>query len=186
MKKALLLVVGMMLLASLASAQVGTIQLYADPQLAACDLIDQGVFSVYVYHINTSGATASQFSVVPRDGATVSFLGQSSPFPLTDGSAPTGVAVAYGSCLGTNGPIELLTLTYVGAGTSPACSYLEVAEDPRAIPPDLLVVDCLLPTPLQLTGNSSILRFNADGTCPCVVPVPVEDTSWGKIKALYK
>jgi hypothetical protein len=185
MKKTLLLVVGMLLIASLASAQAGQIQLYADPGLVSCSLPDAGVFHVYVYHINTSGATASQFSVVPQGGATVSFLGSTSPFPLVTGSPPTGIAVAYGSCLGANGPFQILDLSYIGFGTSPVCSYLLVTDDPRADPPDIGVTDCM-GTPNLLSGDGSTATINADVSCPCVTPLPVEDSSWGKIKALYR
>ena len=142
---------------------------------------------VNLYHIYTNGATASQFKVDQVvGGVSATFLGQSSPFPNVIGSADEGVAVAYGSCFGSTGPIELLTLTYVGSGASPDCSFFEVVDYPIAVPPAIYVVDCILPTPNLLIGEGSRATVNTDGSCDCTTPIPVEETSWGQIKALYK
>ena len=187
MKRALLIVMGILLVASLASAQPGKIQLFSDPGLTSCDFSDDGIVMVYIYHINTNVATASQFMVEQVNLINLTFLGQISPFPNVIGNAMTGIAIAYGSCLGGGtGPIELLTLTFAGAGSSPPCSSLEIVDHPIAVPPGLYVTDCLLPTPSLLLGDGSVGIFNTDGSCDCGQPLPAEETSWGKIKALYK
>jgi hypothetical protein len=185
-KKTLLIVVGVLFIASLAYAQPGRIQLFSDPTPQGCDLTDDGVFFVWVYHINTN-ATASQFSVILGSGASgITLLGATSPHPTVIGDVQTGVAVAYGSCLGSTGPIELFQLMYNGTNQSAPCSQLLATDDPTATPPGIYVVDCILPTPNKLVAAGSVAHFNNNGTCPCVPAIPVEETSWGQIKALYQ
>ena len=186
MKKTLLIITGILLVAGLVSAQPGKIQIFSDPSLQNCDLADPpGVFAVYIYHINTNGSTASSFKVdLLSGGSTVTYLAHNSPF-LDLGHPTESIGISYGMCQGQNGPFEILSLFLTGAGTSPACSYIKVVDDPWANPVMIQITDCITPVPNSVAGEGSIGIFNDDGTCPCET-VPVEDTSWGQIKALYR
>jgi len=174
-----------MLAAGLVCAQPGRIQLSADAALTTCEITDvSGLKTIYIYHINTSGATASQFMVQVDAGVTMSYLSESSLYlkiGTCAGPLATGCAIAYQTCL--TGPIQILTLQYFASGTSTPCSEFNIVEDPGAIVPGLYVTDCANP-PNLLTGLSSKAVVNNDGSCPCSI-VPVESTSWGQIKAIY-
>ena len=183
MRRTLLIVSVLMLVASLVSAQPGRIQLTANQALTTCDVVDAaGLVNIYVFHINTSGATASQFKIDVTAGMTMTYLAESSQF-LAIGDSRTGVAIAYQACLA--GPLEILSIQYLGSGTSAACSEFTVVEHPTAIVPGLNVTDCDDP-PNMLTALGSTAVVNADGGCPCPPIVPVESTSWGQIKAIYQ
>ena len=187
MKTTLLIITGILLVAGLVSAQPGTIQIFSDASLQDCDLTDDppGPFTVYIYHINTNGSTASSFKVdLLSGGSTVTYLAHNSPF-LTIGHPTESIGISYGICQGQTGPFEILSLFLTGAGTSLPCSYIEVVEDPLADPVMIQITDCINPVPNTLPGGGSIGYFNNDGLCPCET-VPVEETSWGQIKALYR
>lgn len=173
-----------MLAAALVSAQPGRIQISADQALTTCNVADvPGLVSVYVYHINTSGATASQFKIQQTGGAGLSYLNESSPY-LKIGDCFAGCAIAYQQCL--TGPVLILTINYLGGGTSAPCGLLEIIDDPNADPPGLYVTDCAGIPPNKLIGLGSTASIADDGSCTCPPIVPVEDTSWGQIKAIYK
>lgn len=180
MKRALLLTICMMFTASLAFGQAGNVGIFADPAGASCDLNNStGFMQVNVVHVNSPGATACQFSLVVY-GTPLTYAGEFSAFN-TIGTAPAGVAVAYGSCQVS--PIHALTVTYVGM--SAPCDYIAVEGDPTTSPVGIYVTDCATPVPNLLTvDRGGIGYLNNDGTCPC--NVPAEDTSWGQIKALYQ
>jgi hypothetical protein len=176
-----------MLVASLATAQPGRIQISADQELTSCDIVDAaGLVSVYVYHINTSGASASQFMVEQTGGTGLSFVSETPAYLKIGqcaGPAATGCAIAYQACL--SGPLLILTITYIGSGASDPCGQFAIVEDPSADPPGLYVTDCEA-IPNLLIGLGSTASINNDGSCPCPPIVPVEDTSWGQIKAIYQ
>jgi hypothetical protein len=177
-----------LLAASLVSAQPGRIQIFSDGNLTDCNLTDNvaGLLTVYIYHINTGGATASSFGLdVVSGGSTLTFLYHQSPY-LVAGAPPSSFAISYGACLGQSGPVEILTIHFSAAGNSPACSYIEIVDDPTADPVMVQVTDCAAPNPNLSPGEGSIAYINdGDGSCSCIT-IPVEDTSWGQIKALYR
>ena len=179
MKKALLLTICLMFAASMAFAQPGNLGVFADPAGLSCTLT-MTTTTVYVVHINTAAATACQFALAAPLGlthlATIAGTGN-----LLLGDADIGAGVAYGA--GQVGPIYVATVLYSGAAAT-ACDLITVVADPLGNPPGIYMADCTLPNPVQFeitTGGSA--KFS-DGSCPC--NVPVEDTSWGQIKSLYK
>ena len=108
------------------------IALYTDAGYSNCKLIDgsPGVVSVYVVHHVSIGAAASQFMVQASSGVTLSYLGETSAFPLLIGSSQTGVSVGYGSCFYSD--ILVLTLSYFATGSSTACSVSARTPSPTA------------------------------------------------------
>jgi hypothetical protein len=92
------------------------------------------------------------------------------------------MAVAYEACLA--GEILVCTVTYTGTGNSAPCSSVEVRaaftsnEEVREITCDPRAIAI----PRTSLGRVTV---NPDETCPCGVPVPVEETSWGRVQALY-
>jgi hypothetical protein len=135
---------------------------------------------VYVVHVNTPGATASQFAApMPScmDGAT--FLADSPVFGVNVGDSQTGIAIGYGACYAS--PIHLLTIKYYVAGTTQACCPYPVIPDPDVASGEIEVVNCAT-TLLYGTGLTSMV--NPDTGCWCGL-IKVEETTWGHIKSLY-
>jgi len=190
MKKALLLTIAILCVASLAFAQAGagSVGVFADPAGTVCNLYDSapGLFLAYVVHVYAPGATASQFRVTSNNAMTYLSEAVTAPYikiGTCAGPSGFGCAIAYGGCYPS--PIMILTLQYFASGISPQCSYFKVEPDISVTPPkaDVLATDCASPPNLLIaTGGTAYINPNA--TCEC--DVPVEETSWGQIKSLYK
>jgi hypothetical protein len=159
----------------------GQIGVFADEYGSECNLVDDGsgLMTVYVVHVNTNGASASQFAApMPGCMTGVTRMGETSPF-LAIGDSQTGVAIAYGACL--TSPIHVLTIQYMGSGLSETCCPYPVIPHPQALSGEIEVTDC---DNNLLTAGGDVSRVNSDGSCRCGT-VQVEKCTWGRIKALY-
>ena len=180
MKRSMLIAFCLLFGASMAFAQAGAVGVFADPGGTDCNLVDAGgLVSVSLVHVFTTGSTASQFMLVPPTGWV--HLGDMWNFQATVGVSITGVSVGYGACY--VGPISLGTVNFFGS-VSPACTLVSIVADPAAPSGLIEGVDCVEPFPNKFfpTGGSAIV--NSDGTCDCLIPV--RDTTWGGVKALYQ
>ncbi|MCK4776515.1 MAG: hypothetical protein KAT30_17080, partial [Candidatus Krumholzibacteria bacterium] len=75
-------------------------------------------------------------------------------------------------------------IDYFAQGLSPPCSYIQVVADPLAYdPPGIQVADCAFP-PNVVNATGGDVVVNPDASCMC--NIPVEETTWGKVKALYR
>ena len=95
-------------------------------------------------------------------------------------SNQSGGDYAYGIC--QVGPHNFLNILYQGTGVAGACSSMEVVKHPNR---DFIEgVDC---DDALLMCDGSRLLVNTAGGCTeeCGRIVPVEETNWGQIKALY-
>jgi hypothetical protein len=179
-----------------AAGQPGYIGLFADAGGTTCDAYDvPGLVNIYVVHVHTQGASACQFIIRDPWCSELTYISETLPSPYLKigtcaGPYATGCAIAYLSCRPS--PNLVLTLTYFGQGTTINCCCMYVEPDPTASPPGIYVTDCADP-PNLLTASGGVVKFNPDGTCSgwycgegCInSPVPVEDNTWGAIKALY-
>lgn len=183
MKKALVLSIGVLLCASTAYGQAGHIGLFADSlSFSNCELVDDqmAVVPIYIVHKGLLGATACQFMVAPGGGFDCTYLASTNRFQTTIGDPLMGVAVSYGSCLMPD--ILLITMIWFCEGLSPVCSWLEVVPHPASPTGTIDIVLCagLLPA----TGG--IMAVNNDGSCDCGGWHPVDETTWGRVKSLYR
>lgn len=161
-----------------------------------CEVTDTpGPQTVYVLHTSGfGGATGSRFKVRPGPGATITYVAEVHRFALSVGSTQTGVTICYdGACFGST---ELLvSITYMGYGTSGNCSELEIVPHP-----DAETVEAMNCNFEPVTASVRNFRLNVGSGCGCpdthsfsgapgtfaCSPVAVEETTWGKIKALYR
>jgi hypothetical protein len=200
MKKVLLLALGIVFSASLAFGQAGYIGLFSDALHTSCNMTITdlgGTKRIYVFHMMAAGTTACMFGI-QSTGFTgdpdteCEMVGITNYFTLVIGDpffeAPydtdnAGVAFSYGSCV-TTGAIQLSRITFscIGEVVPPPCSKFEAVAAPDAPSGTIEVVDC---ADGKLVGNGSLMYVNPDGTCICGEVVPVQDSSWGKIKSLY-
>jgi hypothetical protein len=77
--------------------------------------------------------------------------------------------------------VHILTIQYWAQGTSENCCFLGVGTNPIHDPPGIWALDCDLNL-VPATGVGAVI--NPNETCPCF-NVPVEQSTWGKVKALY-
>lgn len=190
MRKSLILIATLLVVTipAAAYAQYGVIGLYTDASAGNCEVYDsaQGIFDVWVVHTMGTGASAAQFKVQPSAGFTATYLGDFSPFEVYLGNSQTGISIAYGECL--SGTIVLLRITYLFDGSSATCGKLEITGDPAEIqyPNDPIIADCgSRSTIAKHVVQGGVLFVNPDGSCPCFLAVPVQESTWGQIKSLY-
>jgi hypothetical protein len=190
MKRGMLLAASLLVVASMAFAQAGSVGVFSDAAATSCDITDavSGVVIVYIVHVSSPATTGSQFIVDADPGFTATYIAETVTAPFLKigtcaGPTATGCAIAYGGCEAS--PIMMLTIQYFGTGTSTPCSMFHIREDPSADPPGLYVTDCADP-PNLLTGlgGEAIVNFDGVNCDPC--NVPNEDTSWGTIQAIYQ
>jgi hypothetical protein len=154
-----------------ASAQTGTICLYADPQGTQCSISDTapGLLSVYVIHdpLSTpSGAGAIEFSAPKPDcmvGAT--WVADSSPLPMSSihGNSQTGITLAYGDCI--SAPTHVLTVQYMVSGSSQSdCAYAVI---PR---PELAVISVVTCGSDYVQAVGGVTYVNSTIACQCAEP----------------
>ena len=186
MKRLLLLTMAILLINGVVFAQpdVGSIDVFSDIGLTSCDFTDAGgLITVYVAATHASdGTSGAQWKMeIP---STWTFFGQVSPYPTVVGNVLEGISIGYGQCLSGDATL-ILTVNMLGDGLSPTCSHISIVPDPSAPSGLIEIVDCQSPFPEKWmfeNGGSGVV--NSDGTCDCTVPV--QDTTWGGIKALYQ
>jgi hypothetical protein len=182
MKRSIIIAFCLVLCASTSFAQLGSIDVFSNPGYSDCNFIDVGgLITVYVLVTHSiEGTTAAQWRMELPSAWIM--LGQTSPFQTVIGDALTGVSIAYGQCL--TGYFLILTVNFFGNNGSPPCSYISIVPDPSAPSGNIEIVDCQSPPVKQEFSRLGQGLVNRDGTCNCTIPV--QETTWGQVKALYQ
>jgi hypothetical protein len=156
----------------------GSLRLYADPAFTQCTLSDTapGVVSVYVA-LTVLDADGVRFRVAASPGFTGVWLSDATPYYMV-GSSPIDLGVGFNKCL--SGRNLVATITYQLFGTS-TCSELAIAAPVGFLWPFFDTCDF---TEYPLFNNGP-LHVNCSGSFDCN-PVPVEPSTWGKVKSLYR
>jgi hypothetical protein len=180
MKKALLLTLVLMVSASMAFAQGGSVGIFADTGGTNCNLADAtaGLCAYYVVHVYHAGAAASQFAAPKPACHMGTFLSDTAVYPVTIGGSQAGVAIGYGTCQAA--PTHVLTMNVFCMGLTGQCCRWPVVADPNVPSGQIEIVLCDNSLVFG-TGGEGIV--NSNPTCNC--DVPVQDSTWGKVKSLY-
>lgn len=174
MKRTLLLTICALMIASVAMAD--HIGIYSDASGQSCQLgniAGQFSSSVTVIHKFATGAAGSRFKATFPAGTL--FINFVTPYIMV-GVLPTDLSFAYGKCL--SGCIVLGTLNaFYGAGT------LRVQAADGQL--NIIYADCSFVEKLATGGEAYV---NVAGECldneGCTVPV--EPSTWGSVKSLYR
>jgi hypothetical protein len=181
-----------MIMTGTAFAEIGNIGLFSDPGGTVCNLYDDvtGLVQIYVVlsYIPTwiDGAMGARFMVECDDGVNMIYIDEIIPDPfIAEGNSLTGIDMGSPICYPS--PHLILTIRYYGQGLSDICSYCRVVAHPVPLneqyPEAIYIIICDgLPYWFSATGGEIVI--NPDAGCNC--DVPVEETSWGKIKSLYR
>lgn len=191
MRRTLSLLLVLSLLPAAAFGQPGTIQIFGDPAGTQCEIMDTapGLFSLYVVHVFTPGATAAQFSAPkPWCMADAIYLSDTAVYAVTLGNSQSGVAIGYGACVPS--PNHILTMNFFAQGTTLPCCCYYTSPDPLVPSGEIEVVDCANEV-LYAFRAPAVINFNHSCLCwdlpdGCINgPVPIEDTTWGQVKSIY-
>lgn len=135
-----------------------TIGMYSDASGTSCTLADNapGLKNIYVFVDGPSTYTGARFAAPKPSCFNATWMFDSSPY-VTIGDSQTDVSIGFGMCM--DGPLPVMTITYMSAGNTTACCQFQ-AEAPPATG-RLLVTDCsfaeltAVATPLGITSNNA-------------------------------
>jgi hypothetical protein len=183
MRTGIVSLVCLLLFASDAAAQ-NSIAIYEDPAGTYCNILEvvPGVRTFYAV-LHTTGATAVAFSApLPSCTNGMTILAELGPCPLCiAGTIPGGAWVSFGECV--TGAAVAVSIQVFAFGLSSQCCAYPVLPHPNLASGKIEMVDCDDNT-VFLVGGTSYFNVNPS-VCDCFVPLPTEQTSWGRIKALY-
>lgn len=176
-------------IAAAASADpVYRVEFSGDNAMTTCTLAGNGVgpTSIHAFLIGPTGTTAVLFAAyIPACWSGATWLGDVLAEPwLTLGTTQEdgGLSVAFGECRSL--PLYLGTVNFFGVAGSPCCEFPvthPTVWQNFATPAQ--VVDCDF-TEHDASGGRVIV--NADSSCPCDQPLAAEESTWGRVKALYR
>jgi hypothetical protein len=82
-------------------------------------------------------------------------------------------------------PVLVCTMLFVASGTSqPCCDYVVVPNSLPNEPYPIEYIDCTFLEQPASVGRK--VTINPNPTCPCELPLQTEETTWGRVKALYR
>jgi len=173
MKKVLMLMASILVVANAAMAD--HIGVYGDQTGTSCNLANTG--TVFVVHMFSAGTTGSRFKVdASASNTTVTFLNPTIGFVAT-GSAATDITVGYGTCLIGSGIV--VGQLFLGGGSPSPTGCLKVS--PAEAYPNVINIACDFQE-ISATGGEACFGGVA-GHCP---GTPVQSSTWGQVKALYR
>jgi hypothetical protein len=179
-KTSILIALALLLCVSTSSAQsvAGSVNPYADAAGTECNIVDDGgMVQVHMLHVGTNGAAAVEFKLDVSATDWI-FLGDVWSFVLVLGTSVDGAALAYQKCL--TGSIHLGYASFIGA-SAPPCTEIDIVPNPEAPTGRIVAIDC---DEQHIFPGGGLAYINPDPSCQC--SVPVEETTWGGIKALYR
>ena len=167
------------LVAGSANAQSTKIELSADVNRTSCELVDQGgFFTIYVFQTGSFQSTAVRFKAAkPACWLGATWVGDSSTY-VSLGNSQTDWSVAYGACKTL--PVLVGQINYQAAGASLPCCEAVVTAPPI----EFVYTDCSFAEHPLVPGQKVVI--NPDQSCPCNLPLATEQSTWGRVKSLYR
>jgi hypothetical protein len=133
---------------------------------------------IYVVLVSPGGATGCEFSAPkPACWTNAAWLLDQEPFE-NPGNSQTGKSVGFGTC--RTGATHVLTMIYWVQGTGGPCCMYPVL--PHPIAGAVYSADCSFNVHVATALTASV---NGNETCLCGTPVPIEETTWGRVKSLF-
>jgi hypothetical protein len=167
--------------ASAMFAQIpGSIGVFGDSLGTDCNIRDDGGYvTVYILHVMADGVTACVFGL-DVSATSWTYIGTDWSFELVLSPSIADISIAYQVCLSS--PIYLGRVTFMGS-SEPPCTPISIVAAPWVRSGNVEAADCEYnPNRLFPTGGRAVV--NGDLTCQCTLPV--EATTWGRVKAMYR
>jgi len=165
----------------------GRIVLSGDEAGISCNIVDAGgPVDVHLLHVGFTNVITLQFRAPRPDcwlGAT--WISDVTDWMFIGGTQEAGGWLPhYQACV--SGARYLGKMVFMTSGELFTCCPYPVlkADDYHPEFPGPIAVSCID----GLIGVDADDRgvINADGTCGCSIPVPVDETTWGRVKSLYR
>ncbi|HKW12856.1 MAG TPA: hypothetical protein VJS69_00070 [Candidatus Krumholzibacteria bacterium] len=163
-----------------------------------------GLVTLWVVQDLSLETKAVRFKVETSPGFTGFLVSWSAPNGTTVGNPYTGITVTYNQCI-PGSVVTVLEMTWMMSGIEADCSYIRTAADPSSVDGFLDLYDCAgnrkaaewAGTHIQTLGYPNGFPFvlcsdlagvghTGYGCRPVEQPVPVDESTWGAVKALYR
>lgn len=196
MTRTLLVVLVLVLTFGVVSSEAGRIELAGDTEGLTCNIVDiaAGGVKVHIFLYDVVSVGAIQFAApVPTCWEGATWVGDVSNY-LNIGESQDhlggGLSVAFGECL--DGPIYVGYMAFIVQGKGEKCCELPIVKAQNDGYPQIdgpIIVVC--PDDPNDIENYRVVAvtasavINSDGACGCSPVVPVNETTWGRLKALY-
>jgi hypothetical protein len=166
------------------------ITLYADAAGTDCSVSETipGIVSVHIFHVGT-GRRRSSFFTAPKPACWTGAVWAGDVFPpgmAFIGNTQVDFSVHYGaSCRDL--PTFIGTINFFVTSTGPSCcEYPVLPMSNSEIPGSVFTADCSVPfSSLYAIGGGKV-TINETEDCPCNPPLAIEESTWGRVKALYR
>ena len=169
MKRMLWLLFSLLLISSVALAD--HIGIYSDATGTSCSLVPGFSTTATVIHKFASGAVGSDFNLAFPPGT--SFFSFNSPYYICGiAGCPEPFSLAYGQCRAGNIVLGTINAIY-GTGTAQVVHSNLFAN--------IQYTDCSFAFH-SATGGSAYVGTTGN----CDEPLPVEPSTWGSVKSLYR
>jgi len=203
MKRTLLVVLAILCFSALtAVAQSYKLQFSADNSLSSCELASGGVgiSTIHVLLTGSGGVTGLLFGAqIPSCWGGTTWIGdhpaiatiwptsQENPvgdfwLAIGDTQAPIGLALAFRECHDL--PLYIGTIEFIGVAPAPCCAFAPThpsAWNNFATPAQ--VADCNM---LEHEAAGGSVMVSSGPACPCQNALATEQSTWGRVKALYR
>lgn len=190
MRIATILLVAMAWSETVAAQGGGRLELWADEEQSSCQIVESssGLTEIHMFHTgNISAGGIAHFVVgIPECWVGATWVGDElAPGLDADGSSTQstflGMIITWGGCRDL--PVYLGKIVFAITGQSMPCCEIEVTRPIFEQGPT--TIECATPVVMWLVETRGAF-VNGSSGCPCDGTVPVEQATWGSIKALYK
>jgi hypothetical protein len=203
MKRTLLVALAILCVGALAAgAQSYKLEFSGNTSVSSCELASGGVgvSSVHVILTGSGGVTALLFGAqIPACWAGTTWIRDNLALPVIypssqedpagdfwlaigDTQDPLGLSIAFRECKEL--PLYIGTIEFMGAAPAPCCEFA-VTHPPywTSFSTPAQVVDCSF-NEHDTAGGS--VKVSSGPTCPCQHALATEQSTWGRVKALYR
>jgi hypothetical protein len=191
MKLATAIAMGVTLLCGAAWAQgVRSLAFYGDEFRTRCDVVntEQGLVDIHMFLTGSQNTanTVTFYAPTPDCWAGAAWIGDTINgaylFLGSTHNASYGITITFVGCRDL--PVYLGKMSFLASGSEPCCHY-DVLPGQATLVNQLRIIDCD-GNPVEIPYTS--VTINPDEGCPCdgLLPVATEESTWGRVKSLYR
>lgn len=170
--------------------ELDRVDLWADAALSTCSIVDNSPrpVKVHMVHVGVLPAYGVRFAAVAPAcwaGATWQSDAIKSPYLHSGWTQDRlGISVIYDACL--QPPVYLGYMTMIVSGASAPCCVFQAGPASSWSTAAVRAIDCDTGRSRPGDGFGRGVTVNATGSCPCEAALPVAESTWGRVKALYQ
>jgi hypothetical protein len=189
MKQRLIAALVVLCVAHPALGQTEKFTLYADTGGSDCSIADTapGVVEVHMIWAGSGGRKVLHFRAPkPACWTGATWLGDviAGPFLSIGTSQADDFTIAWTACFDL--PFYVGKMNFFGVGTGePCCQYPVLPGAHAEIPGSVVGLDCQQPFGNLVAVGAGSATINETEDCLCNPPLAIQETTWGRVKALY-